>query len=335
VVTWTSVADDEAARSWDVDLARLPGQSLVQTFGWGSYKAAQGWTPLRWVARDTEGSPLAMVQILVRTYPFRTVLVWCPGGLVGPIEFWNRELLRQIGTATAARHLYLRVSFTRGRTESDARYLRSGGWVPPSRTVSAPLSMVWDLQASDDDMLAGLRPNWRHNLHRAFKRNLRVVRWADPSPAVLERLFASMAAHKEVDRYFDVSSLIALFRSLDGRIVMYGCEDGSGIPLAVRACAVQHQSAWDLLAATSPEGRRCYASYAVLWALVRHCRALDVKQYDLSGVDPVNARGVYDFKRGTGAREEQCLGEWEWTTSPLLARAVNLGVRLRPASALS
>ena len=71
------------------------------------------------------------------------------------------------------------------------------------------------------------------------------------------------------------------------------------------------------------------------WELIRHCRALDVKTYDLSGVDPVSAHGVYNFKRGTGAREQRTLGEWEWATSAGLARAVDLAVQFRRPAGLS
>ena len=333
-MTWAIVTDAEAARSWDQDLAALSGQSLVQSFGWGNYKATQGWTPLRWAARGGDGRPAAMVQTLVRAYPCRTVVVWCPGGLVGPLELWTSELLDQIATTTRARQLYCRVAFSREGTEQDVDCLRARGWVPPRRPVSAARTMIWELPPTDEQMLAGLRPNWRHNLKRALKRNLRVVCWSNPSAAVIADLYKAMASYKDVGSDFDASSLASLFRSLHGKILVYGCENDSGVPLAVRGCAIQDGSAWDLLAATSPEGRHCYASYSVFWALVRHCRDLDVKRYDLSGVDPVGAPGVYAFKRGTGAREQECLGEWEWGTSMLLARVVNLRARLRPTAAL-
>jgi hypothetical protein len=333
-VTWAAVGHDEAAQNWDRDLGRLPGQSMAQSFGWGCYKASQGWRPLRWVARDANGVLVAMAQVLVRVYAWRTVLAWCPGGLAGPITHWNPDLFGQIARATRARRLYCRAAFTRSRSDADVTCLRSHGWTRPRRIVGAPHTMVWDMPDTDDALLAGLGRSWRHNLRRAWKRNLRVVEWVDPSPAILAQLFDAMARYKTVDSYFDAPALTALLRCLDGHVYMYGCADDTGVPLAVRACAVQHRSAWDLLAATSPEGRRCYASYAVLWALIQRCRADGVTQYDLSGVDAVGAVGVYNFKKGTGAREVECLGEWERATSPPLAHVVNLAIRFRRRAAL-
>ncbi len=334
MVTWTAVSDDEARRRWDHDLEQLSGDGLLQSFGWGNYKKTQGWTPVRFEARSAQARPVAMAQILVRTYPGRTVVAWCPGGLAGPIDLWSSDLLDRIATVTRARRLYLRVTFSRPCADDDVRYLSSRGWARPRSPVGAPMTMIWDLSETDEQMLAGLRPNWRHNLNRALRRKLRVSRWADASPAALGRLFDAMGAYKKINTGFDVSRLTALLQSLERRVVIYGCEDEHGAPLAIRAAAVQGTSAWDLLAATSPEGRRCYASYAVFWALARECRALGVTSYDLSGVDPGEGRGVYDFKRGTGAREVRWLGEWEWSTSALLRHGVNLATRHRSESGL-
>ena len=71
------------------------------------------------------------------------------------------------------------------------------------------------------------------------------------------------------------------------------------------------------------EARKVYASHATLWAMLDHCSRLGLCDYDLSGVDPVGNKGVFDFKHGTGARLVECLGEWEWAALPGLRRAVN------------
>jgi hypothetical protein len=45
VVSWTRVSDDEALHTWDRDLEQFQQRSFMQGFGWGEYKAGQGWTP--------------------------------------------------------------------------------------------------------------------------------------------------------------------------------------------------------------------------------------------------------------------------------------------------
>ena len=252
---------------------------------------------------------------------------------MGPMEFWKGDLLRVLRASASATLLYCRVTFMRERAERDADYLRALGWERPHRLLSAPGTLIWELRPTDEEMSAALTGNWRHNLNRALRRNLRIRAWEASSPSALGRLFRSMASYKDLEMDFYTSAFTSLLRSLDGRILMQACEDESGMPMAFRACVVGGDTAWDVLAATSPEGRRCYASYAVLWALARRCRSLDVKMYDLGGIDPGRAPGVHAFKRGTGAREREYLGEWEWSSSRLLVRAVDVKIRMtRPAA---
>ena len=62
-------------------------------------------------------------------------------------------------------------------------------------------------------------------------------------------------------------------------------------------------------------------SYAVFWMLAETCFQLGIKEFDLSGIDPVNNRGVYDFKKGTGADQIDFQGEWE-IASPKILRTI-------------
>ena len=47
-------------------------------------------------------------------------------------------------------------------------------------------------------------------------------------------------------------------------------------------------------------------------------------KYDLSGVDFKKNIGVYNFKKGTGAKLIKCLGEWEYSNFPLLTFIITI-----------
>jgi lipid II:glycine glycyltransferase (peptidoglycan interpeptide bridge formation enzyme) len=128
-----------------------------------------------------------------------------------------------------------------------------------------------------------------------------------------------MEAAKGLRAQYGEEELASLLESLDGSIRLYRADDAKGAPIALRACAFQDGKAWDLLAASNEEGRRSYASYALLWSLLRDCAARGIQTYDLGGADPDKAKGVYDFKKGTGAKFIEYLGEWDWAR-PALAR---------------
>ena len=60
---------------------------------------------------------------------------------------------------------------------------------------------------------------------------------------------------------------------------------------------------------------------------MNHCSDLGISTYDLGGVDPVNNRGVYDFKHGTGAVLTEYVGEWERANLLLLPSLVNWALK--------
>jgi lipid II:glycine glycyltransferase (peptidoglycan interpeptide bridge formation enzyme) len=83
------------------------------------------------------------------------------------------------------------------------------------------------------------------------------------------------------------------------------------------------------MAASGNAARKVYASYATLWGLVNECHARGVRYYDMAGIDPRGNKGVWDFKRGTGAEALEYLGEWECASSELLRVGVNFVLKRR------
>ena len=332
-MTWTALSPEEAEAAWDAQLRCFADQSIYQSSHWGRYKRIRGWDARHFHAH-AGGEMVGMLQALVRRYPLRAVVAWCPGGPVGALEACSRDAMRQLSSLLNAGGLYCRSSFLRARTAEDEHYLRSNGWVRPSRAIGANLTAVWDLGQTEEQLLAGLNRNWRYSLRQAQKSNLVIERLVEPPLQELADLCRAMNASKGVPAVMRASEVAALFNALGDRAIVYGCRNDAGQLIAFHSCGIQGQRAWELIAATSPEGRANGASFAVLWSLILHCRRLDITHYDLAGVDPVNAPGVANFKRWTGAQDVEWLGEWEWSTSSALRHAINMAARARSHSAL-
>jgi lipid II:glycine glycyltransferase (peptidoglycan interpeptide bridge formation enzyme) len=109
-----------------------------------------------------------------------------------------------------------------------------------------------------------------------------------------------------------------LLRNLNQQIVLYRCDDEHGELVSLLGCLIIGDRAVALFWATAERGRKLHASYAIFWALLQHCRKIGVKKYDLAGIDPARNRGVYRFKKATGAVPVEYLGEWDWANRPWL-----------------
>ena len=329
MINWKLLTDETAEQFWDENLIRLADCSPFQTYSWGQYNRALGWQPCYFAAFNEEDEIIAMCLGLLRRYPLGVGLMWCVGGLVGDIRAWDENLRKTVLKSTGLKHLYFRFRCDRERTIRDVLFLNNAHWARSSFMMTSGLSMELDLSQTEDELLAGLSSSWRRNLKLAQKNNLVIKRCLNPDIEELCRVFAEMESQKNLPPLFSREKLENLFKHNKENLIFYRCEDEEGNLLCFRACLIAGNRACDYLAAASEPARKTRASYAALWELILECRKQGVIHYDLGGIDPFANPGVYTFKKETGAREVEFLGEWDWATSGGLRFLGNWAIQRR------
>ena len=330
MVSWSSFDGD--ADAWDTALASVGAGNFYQSHAWGSFRSEMGWQPLRVIGRAEDGTFVAMAQMLVRRQ-FGTTIIWVPAGPAGDIRHWAAALpmlLRdRFGKLT-----YCRLNVLREREEiAGGPLLSNDGWRRPGARLGTGLSLELDLRPPAAERMGSASANWRHNLRRAGKYGLTVEPWVNPDVAQMVAVYREMEDYKGLSEQHSEAALRAMVRHIGGNMAIFRCLDREGNLLAFRAAGIFRERAWDLLAAATRAARKVYASHALLWALADACRQRGAVAYDLGGADPVANKGVFDFKRGTGARLFEYAGEWEWAGMPLLAPAVGLMMKYRGMTA--
>lgn len=318
MVTWEQYRG--LAGEWDGYVAALSG-GFYQIYGWGEVRRVAGWQPLRLLARR-EGQVIAAASVLIKR-KLGLAVFWVPGGPLGASEVLDGEFRTAIGSALCTKLFYCRISMLRADHGNEATFLAGAGWVRPATTMSSGLTMSYALAGDEAERLKRTSSNWRHNLKRSGRYGLCIEHWENPDLDAISALYREMENLKSLPVQHSIAELAAIFRHCREQLVVYRCLDAEGRLLAIRAAGLCGAKAMDLLAAAGGEARKVYASHATLWALLDHCSRLGLREYDLSGVDPVDNKGVYDFKHGTGARLVECLGEWEWASLPGLRQTVN------------
>lgn len=304
MVTWRAFGGSDA--DWDAALADLPGADAFQSSAWARHKADAGWRPVR---LRTEG---AAVQALAKSFPGGARVLWARGGPVGEPEAWDRGLREALAREAGGGFVYGRVCSYREADPGAERGLWASGWARPARPLDRNMTYVLDLSPGPDALRSGLSSNWGHNARRAEKR-VEVRDWADPDPAEMEAVYLAMESYKGLGAQHRAPALASLVRAL-GPALLLKRAVVEGRTVGFRACAVFGGRAVDLLAATDAEGRKVYASYGLLLSLLLDARRAGAKAYDLGGADPDAAKGVSDFKKGTGARLVETLGEWDFAS---------------------
>lgn len=325
MVIWTPF--EGQADAWD-KLVEALGGGFYQSYGWGEVRRVAGWDPLRLVGSDASGRNSAAVSVLVQRRGGIPVC-WIPGGSVGPMMNFDGAFRRALSLMLGRRPFYCRLSVLRVGEPGEPEQLAQAGWRRPTVTMSTGLTMLYPLEGDEQDRMKRASGNWRHNLKRAGHHGLQIERWEKPDVAAMAALYREMEGLKSLPVQHTEAELAAMLKELGEHLVLYRCVDAGGSLLALRAAGVFGSTAWDLLAAAGANARKVYASHATLWALLDHCSQQGLTQYDLSGVDPVNNKGVFDFKQGAGAHLVKCLGEWEWASLPGMCWAFNVVLKRR------
>lgn len=312
---WELLADDLAREIWDQNLIGFPYFSPFQTYAWGEYNRALNWEPLYLAARDESGEIIAMMLGLLRRYPLSVGLLWCAGGPVGSVQTLDDSLHQTLMKRTNLKRLYCRFRSDRERSASEALALNNQSWMRSWFMQYSNWTMELDLGQGAAEMLSNCSRNWRRNLLRAQKNDLKIRLWTDPDIDEIIAVYDEMQARKNLPRLVSRRQLEALFERAGSNLICFRAEDREGKLVALRGCLIAGNRALDYLAASTERGRELRASYGVFWRLLEECRGRGARFYDLSGIDPHRNPGVYAFKKETGARPVELLGEWDWASS--------------------
>jgi hypothetical protein len=310
-----SGADDE----WDSTFVRLGMATPFQLSAWANFRSTFGWRTLRLVTDDQT----CAAQLLVKSIgPMR--IVWGAGAPLGAV---STSLLAELPEATrnavGGSVSYLRVADHRQLADAYINEYRDAGFVRPARLLSTGQTLVRDLNGNAT-LSDTYTSNWSRNLRRGHQREVRAEEWTSPEAAQLARLHQAVENVKhsfDADWRADEGSMRRLLECFGGRLVVVRAVDANGMLLAARAAVVCGATGFDFLAATAPEGRRCYASNVALDALLSLLAARGIARYDFGGVDQTDNKGVFDFKHGAGGVPHSYVGEFEFV-SPRTARGV-------------
>lgn len=319
--------------------------AFLQSDFWASFKAEQGWMPLR-LSLDLEGAARGLpLSVLIRNLPAGFCFAYVPHGPEGEIPVADRpaflaELSRKLRPLLPRRCAFIRYDppwyAAEAVVEGEAGSPRAQGVEalrpivgPPLRRAAAdvqpPDTVLVDLRPGEDGILAAMKAKWRYNVRLAEKKGV-VVESAglEAVPEFYELYRATsrrdkIALHPEA--YYARLFALAAERRAAG---IPGTPDlrlwiarHEGRALAAIVTLFRGEEAVYLYGASSDEKRNLMPAYALQWAAMRAAKASGCSRYDLFGIPPSDdpahpMSGLYKFKTGFGGEIAHRAGSWDF-----------------------
>jgi len=325
MVKWKIIADKD---EWNQYVFRSDKASPFQMYEWGASKESQGVLVRRLLYYDEDNKLYCPVQMMIRKKYFLHI-IWVPGGPAGDLTLLARQTIVRSLQEIGIRHFVLRISSLWKKTENDENILRKLGWTKALHSINSGKSMMLQVNQDPEINKKNMSSNWRHNLKRAEKNQLRIEKWSNPEPEELYKLYIDLEQRKNIGQQFSREEIKYIISNFKHSLHIIKAFDKAGEICGFRGIILTPFVAWDTFAVTTEEGRKCYASHAILGAMLAFLRKNDIENYDLSGVDPIGNPGVYNFKKGTGALEICYMGEWDVSSSFLWTKALNILLKFR------
>jgi lipid II:glycine glycyltransferase (peptidoglycan interpeptide bridge formation enzyme) len=332
--------NDLSREEWDGFVAAHEGGHLLQSWGWGDFKAQFGWQPLR-VGLAQSGRLVAVVQALLRRLPVGKI-AYAPKGPV--LDRQDDSTAERLLSAThralrQAGAILLKVEPDWPETGETSAWLQKRGFHQSAQTIQPRHTILVELGRSEEAILDGMKSKWRYNARLAERKGVQV---REGGGADLERFYSLMQLTEERDEFAVHSREYyeQVWREFaprgQARLLL---AEHEGQTLAGIMVFAFGRGAWYMYGASANEKRHLMPNHLLQWEAMRWGKRQGCQSYDLWGIPDLDIEtletavqaektpapppalwGVYKFKRGFGGQPVRYVGAWDYVYRPLLYR---------------
>lgn len=349
------------APQWDAFVQHHAQGHLLQTSAWGTLKRRFGWRDGGVALLDDAGNVRAGALLLYRRAAGLT-LAYAPRG---PLTEWRDHtltaelLLEMVESSRRAGAAVLKIEPDLPDTPDHRALLRSYGLRPSRQTVQPRSTVMLEIAADEEQILARMKSKWRYNIRLAQRKavSVRAATAAD-LPVINDLMQATgtrdgFAVHSAA--YYNTA--YALFVPDYG---VYLIAEYAGEPLAAIVVCMVGRTAYYLWGASSDRERNRMPNHALQWAGIQWAKARGATSYDFWGIPDAIGQvaqglrrgdgsgtpseelpldldrlpsgelwGVYRFKQGFGGNVVRTVGAWDLAVDPLGFRLYTIGLSAR------
>ncbi len=359
---------------WNSIISKLPNPHFLQTYEWGQVKAKYGWSPLyavwdadgKWIVENdpsqlsTFHAPVAAALILKRQilrngFAARLSILYTPKG---PLLDWTNESLRNRvlddlqSFARKQGAIFLKmdpdVVLGMGVPNSQDDVLDNGGqammselkrrgWGFSSDQIQFKNTVQVDLNLSEEELLARMKPKTRYNIRLAERKGVSVRVGTKDDLPMLYKIYVETSVrdgfvirdegyYKTVWELFMPKTNSPISNSPVSNLQSPFTEpliaEVDGQPVAAIFVFYFAGRAYYVYGMSRDAHREKMPTYLLQWEAMKRAKAKGCSVYDLWGAPDVfdesdSMWGVYRFKEGLGGKVIRTLGAWDFAPNRL------------------
>ncbi|MBI5352881.1 MAG: peptidoglycan bridge formation glycyltransferase FemA/FemB family protein [Chloroflexi bacterium] len=353
----------QPSQIWNQIVSQLPNPHFLQTYEWGQVKAKYGWTPcyavwtndgkfqvstnyqLPFTNHCVAAALILKKQILSRGFAARLSILYAPKG---PLLDWTDTALRtrvlndlqSYARKQGAIFLKIDPDVVLGSgvpnsesdvTENSGQAIRleltRRGWVYSSDQIQFQNTVLVDLSATEEEMLARMKPKTRYNVRLAEKKGVTIRAGTVDDLPMLYKMYAETSVRdgfviRDENYYMTVWKVFM-------RPTVHG--QPSTIPLIAE---VENQPvaaiflfmfagrAYYVYGMSRNLHREKMPTYLLQWDAMKRAKSNGCNDYDLWGAPEVfdesdSMWGVYRFKEGLGGEVIRTPGAYDFAPNKL------------------
>lgn len=352
---------------WNQLVSKLPNPHFLQTYEWGQVKARYGWVPCYavWTADGkfhtsqitdnlslitghcVAATMILKKQVLNRGFSARLSILYAPKG---PLLDWKNDVLRNrvlndlqaFAKKQGAIFLKIDPDIVLGRgvpqsaddvPDNAGQAARSDlmrrGWSYSSDQIQFQNTVLIDLSAPEEEMLARMKPKTRYNIRLAEKKGVSVRAGQPDDLSMLYKMYAETSIRDGFvirDENYYVTVWKSFWLKVEARksepsaIPLIAEVDGE--PVAAIFLFMFADRAYYVYGMSRGVHREKMPTYLLQWKAMKLAKANGCKIYDLWGAPDVFDEndlmwGVYRFKEGLGGEVLRTLGAYDFAPNKL------------------
>lgn len=331
------IISHDKASELDAFIAAHPEGHFMQTSRWGALKSS--WTWVAVAKRNESGVIVGSMSFLIRKAPLLpcTLMYGCRGPVCFPNDYDTlRDLLTAAKTlARTFRSYSIKLdpdvpvgnkAFTDLLESLGYRHLEKGKsfeGVQPRFVFRLNIEGL-----SEDELMARFSSKTRYNIRLAARKGVAVKRVGEAGLDDFSALMVETGVRDNfVTRPREYFARMLTVMGEHARLYM-AYHEGQAI---AGALAVWYgDKVWYLYGASSNSHRNLMPNYALQWEMIRWAAEKNCRIYDFRGVSGDLSEdnplyGLYRFKRGFNGDFCEFAGEFDYISSPLLYKGIDLG----------